>query len=433
MTRCARMLIAWLLFAATLASAVSAIAQDMRPIDSGLPRWTSEELEQFITAADLADTPTADQVRAAHAALAAGHTRGRAEMRESYRLMSERRMQWHRDNPNGPDPMQEFGEDFGNAEIYWTWVEGFEQREAQFLTEVGSALEGDAATVFTRWKHDLNRKHTLAHVRDGWAYLSGSRSLMNLSEILDSIGLSEEARRELSDAEEAYAQAMHAAIDGFYCWEVEQGRTWRTNYIPRRERGTPVAERKRAALVDLFHEQGARIRRIATVNEQHIAILRARLPDREAIAFQDAVDRARHPVVFRPCPVEIAITRLRELRGITPEQLAAAEQAWDDYAARRDALRRRIVLAFDRWESPERMARREARRIEQTITEEALPPEPDAADHPAIPLMQRSMDLAKQGAMDLATALGGAEAVARLPLDIRLALHWFETDPQPKR
>ncbi len=29
--------------------------------------------------------------------------------------------------------------------------------------------------------------------------------------------------------------------------------------------------------------------------------------------------------------------------------------------------------------------------------------------------------------------LGGAEAVARLPLDIRLALHWFETDPQPKR
>jgi len=412
---------------AAMLLAPGAIAQ--RPLDTGQPQWTIEELRAFLDAADLTDTPEAQVLLDLHASLAAAHRRAMDEFRQRNAAISERQREWHRDNPGNHDPWRDFGIDFGWNDSWTEYRESYRAGERQFLADVESVVGESRRETWLAWRRDVDRRHLLQRVADGWRRQEGFRSLMNLTDLIDSIDLDAPARRSLLDVEHAYAREMEAATSNWHDWETRFHHDIIANTVFRFEEGTPTADAKRGELRRAAAEQDARLARIVDVNDRTIALIRGRLAPDAAIRFQDAVDAFRHPSVFLPCPVELAMKAMETWDSATDAQHAAGWDVWTTYDAEHRALRRRIVMAFDEWESPQWVAQRRAAWVESFAT--ALPGafNEDTSNHPARPHLRRSLELAREATIRLLDSLGGDEGIAAAPLALRIALHWWEEEP----
>jgi hypothetical protein len=399
------------------------------PIDSGQPQWTADELRAFLDAARMTDTPEARVILDLYASLTAEHRAARKKFFEANQRANLLQSEWYRENPGGGDPWRDHGLDFGRNDLWIAFRDDYHERERRFLADVDAIIGEAQRDVWLDWRRDMDRRHTLAYVADAWRRQEGFRSLMNLTDLVDSLDLDAASRAGIADVESAYEEEMGAAISDWHEWQTVFHRGMLSNTVFRFEEGTPAAEAKRAAMKRFAFELDARLARIVDVNDRAIPRIRARLAPDASMAFQDAVDGFRHPSLALPCPVELAMRELRAWPDASEAKRAAADVAWSAYEPQRRDLRRRIVAAHDEWETPQRLAAQRAAWVESFGGSQPGIFREDVSNHPARPLLRRSLELARDGASELLAALGGPDAIAHAPLALRMALRWWDDNP----
>jgi len=217
---------------------------------------------------------------------------------------------------------------------------------------------------------------------------------------------------------------MDVLLKDWVAWEERYADEWNANVVARIEEGTALADEKRARLRANFEAGFHRLKSIEATNERFFNLFRERLPEPWRSEFTTLVNSARFPDVYRKCPVEIAIGLFREVPDLPPEQLNAVETIWSEYEIQRDALRQRIVTAHERWETAEWNQYVRDLYINRLIDPYGDHPLVEDAGHPAAPLFEQAIALARSSTERL-RALYSDDEFAALPLSIRLALEWW--------
>jgi len=342
-----------------------------------------------------ADTPHA--VVLAYSRFADDYTREAERMRE-------RRRQAERDRS-----------DNGLLGIDW-WDKRLEL-ESRLASDVAAALQSDEQRVaWGRAVADERRRYVLKEMK----VEQRLREPFDPVTALDSIELSADERTRAQPLIDAGVESLDQAL-----------RTWQRAHIDglRLRTNTPYnspdGPRIWKEVTDKWMGLNASV---VAASENSARTIADALDPEHREAFLEGIDRQVYPEAFERCPAELAFEALGQVPGIAPEQRAALDAIYADYAPKRDDIRKQVIKVIRQYQYGDNPLKREmdelwaaVERGEVDIPERNRRSAEIRMKHPANALLQTRHDLGIETVRRM-RAVFSADQIAHFPLAARLAL-----------
>jgi hypothetical protein len=303
------------------------------------------------------------------------------------------------------------------------WWEARLRLETSLEQSVSAAIGDDAEREGWRKAMRDSRRTRELHVL---RLVNRQRHACDVLTMVWNLSLSDAERARVTEPAEAAARNLDAMIRD---WQREHIRLSRQAWGEDAAENDPVrAQAIQQARFDASTQWVERMTALTKACRDIAPTLAAELEPANRRALQDAVERNVYPEAFQPCPAQLALEALRLMDDLAPEQRAACEALYADYATKRDAIRRQILDLVSRLEGEDSPLKREIVALWQSLERGEIDREEYhrrhdelQSQHPANPLLEKRHNLAIETARRMRSVLG-EQTLARLPLSLRIAL-----------